>query len=193
MLISAKTTSAPTALTAFAVAAKVKDGSMTSSPCCILHAISDARRAEVPELTAITSLTLRYEARALSNSLTFLPPSKDADVRFASFRTSATAFISSSPTKGLFIGTLTPSIAELDAGGKLLGLAKVVLSHASFNQYPLHNCLINLAEILSLRIFFRSGLSHPLPFRSVPLRLKPLSLLDAIVLLHMPSRPPGSF
>src|SRR5579884_722393 len=117
MLISAKTTSAPTALTAFAVAAKVKDGSMTSSPCCILHAISDARRAEVPELTAITSLT----------------------VRFASFRTSATAFISSSPTKGLFIGTLTPSIAELDAGGKLLGLAKVVLSHASFNQYPLHN------------------------------------------------------
>ena len=50
--MSAKTGSAPTRRTALAVAAKVKDGTITSSPGPIPSASSERWSAEVPELTA---------------------------------------------------------------------------------------------------------------------------------------------
>jgi hypothetical protein len=59
---------APAAITEFAVATKVKEGSITSSPGLTPIDNKDAWSAEVPELTAITCFTLTYSRKLLSNS-----------------------------------------------------------------------------------------------------------------------------
>ncbi len=53
--ISTKTGVAPVSATAFAVAAKVKDGTITSSPAPMPRASSAMCSAEVPEFTATHS------------------------------------------------------------------------------------------------------------------------------------------
>jgi hypothetical protein len=71
--LSANLVVAPTTSTTFAVAGKVKSGTITSSEGPISKAINARCNAAVPLLTAIAFLTPRYSATNISNSSTFLP------------------------------------------------------------------------------------------------------------------------
>jgi len=58
--ISVKIGLAPVAITALAVALKLNEGIITSSPVFISRDRSDANNAEVPEFTATACLTFKY-------------------------------------------------------------------------------------------------------------------------------------
>lgn len=71
--ISAKTGFALTYKIEFAVAIKLKDVVITSSPSFISIAIRPVCKAAVPELVAIAYFVLQYSANLFSNSSTFFP------------------------------------------------------------------------------------------------------------------------
>ena len=94
--MSANTGVAPVMATALAVAANVKEGTITSSPGPIPAASSPRCRAEVPELRAIARVPgTIWRANSSSNASTW-GPCAIIPVRM----TRATALISSSPMRG---------------------------------------------------------------------------------------------
>ena len=94
--MSANTGVAPVIATEFAVAAKVKEGTMTSSPGPIPAASSPRCRAEVPELTATARVPGTSAAANSSSKAATCGPWAIMPVRM----TAATASISSSPMSG---------------------------------------------------------------------------------------------
>ena len=71
--MSAKTGNAPTRLTASAVAKKVNDGQITSSPAPISSASRARTIASVPLATPSACATPRYSAASRSKASTFAP------------------------------------------------------------------------------------------------------------------------
>ncbi len=82
-----------------AVAMKVNGVVMTSSPSLIPRAFRATSRAAVPLATAIPCLAPKYSANSLSKASTSSPWAS-----IPLLRTSTTAFISSSPMRGLAMG-----------------------------------------------------------------------------------------
>ena len=85
--------------TEFAEAAKVKEGTITSSPGPIPRARRPRWRADVPELTATQFLPETVLENFDSNSATFLPCA-----RAPLLRTASTASLSFNPKSGLLSG-----------------------------------------------------------------------------------------
>src|SRR3990172_1222742 len=100
-LMSAKTGLAPVNSTELEVATNEKGVVMTSSPCPISWARSATCSAAVPEFTATACDVPVNSANAASKRFTLSPSAMLPDLR-----TSATAFISSSPIRGFAIGII---------------------------------------------------------------------------------------
>src|SRR5690606_36878356 len=79
--MSTNTGRAPARTTAFAVAAKLNDGTTTSSPCPIPTASSANSSALVPELTATQGRPTTCSANSASNAATSGPCASIPDVR----------------------------------------------------------------------------------------------------------------